>query len=852
MNRSGSVFSISSEDADPLDSAENYYSNDTQTRSKGKPRAQSLVEVKRYFNDPVFGFASSALVDPSAISVDSEDEAHSPTSFPAKPTVSGVPDQFVALDELKDNIVPIYSDSNSRTETPPTDEDLDPIATSAAASTGGIAAAVKDANRVKPDALLIALQNVKLSSQNNLKRRLSIDGTRSRPKKFYITDIDSTLEELLRNEDTDHNHQITIDDLGPKVLKLGTSGSQGYKTVAVSGNYMLANLLQELTLAKGQGRQSVVLDERRLNENPVDRMKRFITTIFWKSLTRQVTPENIMAMTKDTKIKEVYKDKDGNLKKKDETHRIYVPCGLTEQYEYFQTLKKENPELEVEYLPLNIDAKFIKSLNNKPGLLALAYEKDPNDSTKLIHEPYIVPGGRFNEFYDWDSYMITLGLLLNVTPEDQTNLKIAKGMTENFIYSIKYYGKCLNANRSYYLGRSQPPFLTDMALRVFNKFVEVNPDKIEEAVDFLKRAIIAAIKEYKTIWTAKPRLDDETGLSTYHPEGLGVPPETESTHFDTVLNPYALKHGITKKEFIQKYNDGEIKEPGLDLYFVHDRALRESGLDTTYRFEGRCADLATIDLNSLIYKYETDIAFVLETFFQNKLTNPDTGELFESSDVWLEKAAKRKDAVTKYLWNEEDNIFYDWNVRTKEQINYESVTSFWPLWSKLATPEQAEKLVANSLSKFEEYGGLVSGTLRSRGEVSLHRPSRQWDYPYGWSPQQILAWLGLSNYGYSGIARRLAYRWLFLMTKAFVDYNGVVVEKYDVTNKRNPHKVDAEYGNQGTDFKCVATEGFGWANASYLVGLTFLNEHAKRSLGVLTPPDVFLSKLHPSQRVLYE
>lgn len=842
MNRSGSVFSFSSEDPDPLDIAENYYSNDTQAKTKGtKPRAQSLVEIKRYFNDPTFGFESSILIDPSAIAVESDAEEEDHTSPSTSPDNDDNKDRFVTLEQIKDNIVPIYSENNSRVETPPTDEDFDPLGANGS----------NNNNTMQPEKLNWALKNINLNNSIP-QRRLSIDGTRSRPKKFFINDIDSTLDELLRNEDTDHNQQITIDDGGPKVLKLGTSGSQGYKTATVSGNYMLANLLQELTLAKGQGRLSVVLDERRLNENPVDRMKRFITTIFWKSLTRQVTPENIMLMTKDTKIKEEYIDENGNIQRKNETHRIYVPAELTEQYEYFQTLKKRNPGLEVERLPLKIDATFIKSLNNKPGLLALAYEKDPLDPKNLIHEPYIVPGGRFNEFYDWDSYMITLGLLLNVTPEDQTNLKIAKGMTENFIYSIKYYGKCLNANRSYYLGRSQPPFLTDMALRVFNKFIEVNPDKIEEGIDFLKRAIIAAIKEYKTIWTAKPRLDEETGLSCYHPEGLGVPPETESTHFDTVLNPYSLKHNISKKEFIKKYNSGEIEEPDLDRYFVHDRALRESGLDTTYRFEGCCADLATIDLNSLIYKYETDIAFILESFFQDKLVNPETGELYESSAVWNERAAKRKDAVTKYLWNEEDKIFYDWNIRTKEQINYESVTSFWPLWSKLATPEQAEKLVTHSLSKFEEYGGLVSGTLRSRGEVSLHRPSRQWDYPYGWSPQQILAWLGLSNYGYNGIARRVAYRWLFLMTKAFVDYNGVVVEKYDVTNKRNPHKVDAEYGNQGTDFKCVATEGFGWANASYLVGLTFLNEHAKRSLGVLTPPDVFLSNLNSTQRVLYE
>jgi alpha,alpha-trehalase len=78
----------------------------------------------------------------------------------------------------------------------------------------------------------------------------------------------------------------------------------------------------------------------------------------------------------------------------------------------------------------------------------------------------------------------------------------------------------------------------------------------------------------------------------------------------------------------------------------------------------------------------------------------------------------------------------------------------------------------------------------------------------GWAPQQILAWVGLERYGYHDDAKRLAYRWLFMITKAFVDYHGVVVEKYDVTRPTDPHRVDAEYGNQGLDFRGVAREGY--------------------------------------------
>lgn len=681
-------------------------------------------------------------------------------------------------------------------------------------------------------------------------RRASVDDSHIRPKKFYIPNIQATLRELLENEDTDNNCQITIEDSGPKVLRLGTANSNGYNQSSVRGTYMLSNLLQELTIASRLGRNQIVLDEARINENPLNRMKRFISTSFWKALTRRVTKENIVEMARDTKIKESWVDPDGTVHENEDSHRIYVPYNRADQYAFFKRIQQHTKDvyLDVQYLPKNIDGEYIKSINKKPGLLSLASRPDPKDPNNLLFWPYVVPGGRFNELYGWDSYMETLGLLTDVTPGKREHLELARGMAENFIYEIDHYGKILNANRSYYLGRSQPPFLTDMALRIFNKTIEVAPEELDDASDFLKRATIAAITEYETVWCAKPRYDERTGLSCYHPQGVGVPPETEATHFDAVLKPYLEKHGLERDDFIEKYNDGIIKEPDLDEYFLHDRAVRESGHDTSYRLEGKCAYLATVDLNSLLYKYEKDIAFILTNFFEDHL---QIGDQTYNSKMWHDRAETRKQNVDKYLWNEDDSIYYDYNVHEQQQTRYESATTFWPLYSELASPHQAEAIVSNSLSKFEEHGGLASGTLKSRGEISLTRPSRQWDYPFGWAPQQILAWIGLVNYGYDGVARRLAYRWLFMMTKAFVDYNGVVVEKYNVLKGAVPHRVDAEYGNQGLDFKGVATEGFGWVNASYLFGLQFLNLYAQRALGTLTPPNVFLRNMHPAQRKEY-
>ncbi|KAM0526400.1 hypothetical protein ACHAPS_003853 [Verticillium nonalfalfae] len=627
--------------------------------------------------------------------------------------------------------------------------------------------------------------------------------------------------------------QITIEDEGPKVITLRTAGSAGHNKFDIRGTYMLSNLLQELVLAKEYGREQIILDEGRLNENPVNRLSRMVSDHFWDGLTRRIDASTVEIAAKDPK------DWTDNPRP-----RIYVPVGAPEQYEFYLQVAKDRPEinLDVQLLPEVITPELVRGMNDKPGLLAVAMEKVKDEKTgeeTLKGLPFVVPGGRFNELYGWDSYMTSLGLLVN------DRVQLAKSIVLNFCFCIEHYGKILNATRSYYLCRSQPPFLTDMALRVYEK-IKHEPD----AKDFLRTSLLAAMKEYHSVWVAEPRLDPVTGLSRYRPEGKGVPPETEADHFVHVLEPYAAKHGMTWQEFVKAYNAEDVKEPELDEYFMHDRAVRESGHDTSYRLEKVCANLATIDLNSLLFKYETDIGRTIRNVFGDKLVIPAefaVGPLkagsVESSAVWDRRAKRRKLAIDKYLWNEKEGMFFDYDTVKKQQCVYESCTTLWSLWAGVASPKQAADMVAKALPKFEAYGGLVSGTEESRGEISLERPNRQWDYPYGWAPQQMLAWTGLLRYSFHEDAERLAYKWLSMITKAFVDFNGVVVEKYDVTRPVDPHRVDAEYGNQGLDFKGVAKEGFGWVNASYVYGLQIVNAHMRRALGTLTPYDTFVKAL---------
>jgi alpha,alpha-trehalase len=319
------------------------------------------------------------------------------------------------------------------------------------------------------------------------------------------------------------------------------------------------------------------------------------------------------------------------------------------------------------------------------------------------------------------------------------------------------------------------------------------------------------------------------GLNRYLAEGIGITPEAEEGHYNAVLKSFAEEANMSIPEYEKKYAEGLIINKTLDDYFVHDRTVRESGHDTSYRIEGNCADLNLVELNAMLYKYETDFAEIIDTEFNGRFED-------YTSKFWTEQAEARKKAVNKYLWNEHEGLYFDFNVKTEKQSSFVAATTLSPLWAKLCSSEQADKLVQKAIPILKEKGGIAGSTKKSRGDINANRPQRQWDYPNGWAPHQMMIWRGLFNYDYINEAQELIYRWLFMITKNAVDYNGTIPEKYDVVEAT--HKVFAEYGNVGTDFEYITQEGFGWMNASYQYGLKLLHNRYIEKLNSLIPPEV--------------
>ncbi len=611
--------------------------------------------------------------------------------------------------------------------------------------------------------------------------------------------VAETLEKLLSQEDTDGDKKITKEDKGPKNFKLiAISG----ETLIIKGTYFLSNLLQELALAQNAGLEEIEILLTKIEEAPTHRISRMIKDVFWNDLTRTIDEDGISKIVGDDKTVSGVK-------------RIYVPyTDVSAQEYYIQIAPKYG--LEVIVLPKKITPEYVKSINTQPGILSLKLENEKG-------VPFVVPGGRFNEMYGWDSYFESVGLLLD------GRVDLAKAMVDNFCYQIEHYGKILNANRSYYLTRTQPPFLSSLIREVYqtDEFIEKK---------WLEHVLITAIKEYETVWMVKGKRLTDNGLNRYLAEGIGIPPETESGHFDEVFSEYAEKYNLSVLDFVSKYQSGKIIDKDLDAYFVHDRSLRESGHDTSWRLDNVCADLNTVDLNSLLYKYEIDFAYLIETYFCDKFK---IGSKIYTADYWLRKAEERKSKMNTILWSATNKGYFDFNIKSKSLTDFGSATNFYPLWAKCCNQEQAEQMVIVLMRDFKVKGGIVSTAKKAIETIAKGNVQRQWDYPNGWAPHQMLIWKGLLNYGFKEEAQELAYRWLWMITRNAVDYNGTIPEKYNVVSCT--HKVYAEYGNVGTEFHYITTSGFGWMNASYQYGLRLLPKNRITDLDKLVDPDIIFS-----------
>jgi len=473
---------------------------------------------------------------------------------------------------------------------------------------------------------------------------------------------------------------------------------------------------------------------------------------------------------------------------------MYIPAQFTAPKELLQAQKRCN--IDVHTLPRGIEQLGDVDATKLPvqGLLYLPH-------------PYVVPGGFFNEMYGWDSYFILLGLVAD------HRIELARNMVDNALFEVQYYGGVLNANRTYYLSRSQPPFLTEMMVSVLNDPAAFH--SADEKRAWLEAAYPLAVRNHD-IWTRPEHLAGNTGLARYYDFGSGPVLEAQTSEYYRGVIKWLLAHPNDNPGYLLKAPEHpdaaeteRLKTASCDTqaskvcagnwlsgyrltadYYHGDRAMRESGFDTNFHygpFGGSTHHYADVSLNSLLYRYELD----LRDFAQQLGKTAD-------AERWAQAAAARKQAMDKYLWRPESGMYRDYDFVAGKPSDSPYLTTFYPLWAGAASPQQAAS-VRGKLSIFELAGGLAMD----------NKPSgAQWDAPFGWAPTNWLAVAGLDKYGFHDDAHRIAGKFNATIDRGIAE-DGTIREKYNMASGNADVKVSAGYTTN--------VIGFGWTNGVYLM-----------------------------------
>ena len=390
-----------------------------------------------------------------------------------------------------------------------------------------------------------------------------------------------------------------------------------------------------------------------------------------------------------------------------------------------------------------------------------------NDSLIDLPDPYIVPGGRFREIYYWDSYFTMLGLQVSQRTDMILN------MINNFSYLIDRYGYIPNGNRTYFIGRSQPPFFAGMVKLLAeekgaNVLVEYLP-RLQKEYDFWMNGS-DLLKQGKTNVNRVVLLPDSNILNHYWDENDTPRPESF-------------------KEDVELAKEAEDKK----IMYRNLRAGAESGWDFSSRWFKDGKDFSTIhtteiipvDLNCLLFHLEQTIAEGYE-LAGNK----------PSAEKFIALAASRKEAINTYCWNEDKGFYFDYDYITGIQKASLTLAATFPLFFRIASGEQGSGVATIIENQFLKPGGVITTTETTK---------QQWDAPNGWAPLQWIVINGLFNYGHDELAEKIAQRWMNINEKVYTN-TGKMMEKYNV--------VATDLLAGGGEYE--AQDGFGWTNGVYL------------------------------------
>jgi alpha,alpha-trehalase len=394
-------------------------------------------------------------------------------------------------------------------------------------------------------------------------------------------------------------------------------------------------------------------------------------------------------------------------------------------------------------------------------------------SSVQLPYPFIIPGGRFREFYYWDSFWILEGLYVSEM------CTTAAGIVENMLIMVNEFGFIPNGARIYYLNRSQPPLFPQIVERYMQACLQSEKDKKE----FLARALPSIEAEY-AYWMKERSVEVEKSGRLWR------------------LNVYRAAHWIPRPEsFAEDMSvasrrgfDTELKQK---LLYQNIASAAESGWDFSRRWFNNSDDFETIqttsivpvDLNVFMHANEAVIA----RLYDSQANTVKSAE-------YKQRAEHRKAAIDEFFWRPNGTGWSDFSLTTNATIDRPFyISDLAPLWHIDYGPERMQAVLSQHAEPLTKYAGGIPTSLMNTGQ--------QWDYPNVWAPMQFFMIrlyydAAAKEASYRVKALELSQRWLNTTYCGFQNF-GQFFEKYDAE----------KVGFPGGGGEYIVQEGFGWTNA---------------------------------------
>lgn len=416
---------------------------------------------------------------------------------------------------------------------------------------------------------------------------------------------------------------------------------------------------------------------------------------------------------------------------------------------------------------------WVKDLNYKWRLLIRNYNQSVLcsgciTSSVPLHHPFVIPGGRFREFYYWDTFWIVEGLL------SCGMYSTVEGIIRNFMEMINVFGFVPNCSRIYCLNRSQPPMFPRIVASYYEK---------TKNITFIKEVIPFLDTEYN-FWmrfrSIKLNLADDTQV---------------------VMNIYKANSYFPRPEsFVEDYSNASIftEEYDRQKYYDNVASIAESGWDFSSRWyfdqEITSSDILRIipvDLNSFMLKNE----FLLQNLHS---LIPNEEKHAQKAIFYKIQHENRAAAIDRVFWSESDLCWNDFDYKEMKQRKGFYVSNLLPLLdSKLKNEEKGSEILERYYKNLLSY---PAGIPISAPEKSFSQ--QQWDYPNAWAPYEYFTATFLHEVGKKDLALKVCQRWINATYCGYALTGGYLYEKYHAE----------QLGRPGVGGEYLVQEGFGWTN----------------------------------------